>query len=365
MSSIHMKGVTKSYGKVDVIHGVDLTIDEGEFVAFVGPSGCGKSTMLRMIAGLETITEGEIAFDDAVVNDMTPSERGISMVFQSYALYPHLTVRKNLSFGLENLHMPRNEIAARVAEAARMLELEDYLDRKPKALSGGQRQRVAIGRAIVRHPKVFLFDEPLSNLDAKLRVQTRGEITRLHQQLGTTMIYVTHDQVEAMTMAKKIVVLNSGRIEQVGRPLDLFDRPANLFVAGFIGSPRMNLFEGKITAAESGSLRVHSPETGEMVVPLRSGEPGRTVKIGLRPSHFSVGEDAGEQAQTLVVDQVESLGHETYIYGRLNGTDVTTIIHVQNHLEVEAGANLKVAPLTKHVHLFDAETGLRLGEDGA
>ncbi len=361
MATIQMNGVTKTYGSLDVIHGVDLTIEEGEFVALVGPSGCGKSTMLRMIAGLESISKGQIAFDGEVVNDMTPSERGISMVFQSYALYPHLSVRKNLSFGLENLHMPREEINARVAEAARMLELEGYLDRKPKALSGGQRQRVAIGRAIVRQPRVFLFDEPLSNLDAKLRVQTRGEITRLHKQLGTTMIYVTHDQVEAMTMAKKIVVLNGGHIEQVGRPLDLFDRPANLFVAGFIGSPRMNIFDARVTGAERGFLRVHSPETGELLVPLGGIEPGRAVKIGLRPSHFAVGDEAGANAQILVVDQIESLGHETYIYGRLNGTASTTIIHVQNHLEAEPGDSLPVSPRGGHVHLFDAATGLRLG----
>ncbi|MFV0335597.1 MAG: ABC transporter ATP-binding protein [Tropicimonas sp.] len=361
MATIQMKGVTKSYGLLDVIHGVDLRIEEGEFVALVGPSGCGKSTMLRMIAGLETISNGQIAFDDEVVNDMTPSERGISMVFQSYALYPHLSVRKNLSFGLENLRMPREEIRTRVAEAARMLELDDYLDRKPKALSGGQRQRVAIGRAIVRQPRVFLFDEPLSNLDAKLRVQTRGEITRLHKQLGTTMIYVTHDPVEAMTMAKKIVVLIGGHIEQVGRPLDLFERPANLFVAGFIGSPRMNIFDATVIGTEGEVLRVRSAETGDMLVPLPGMAPGRAVKIGLRPSHFALGEEAGEGAQSLIVDQVESLGHETYIYGRLNGTGTTTIIHVQNHLEAEPGDTLPAAPRGGHVHLFDASSGLRLG----
>ncbi|WP_108258386.1 ABC transporter ATP-binding protein [Mangrovicoccus ximenensis] len=361
MASIRMDGLTKAYGNLEVIHGIDLDIEEGEFVALVGPSGCGKSTMLRMIAGLESISRGEIAFDGEVVNEMTPSERGISMVFQSYALYPHLTVRKNLSFGLENLRMKRAEIDARVAEAARMLELDAYLDRKPKALSGGQRQRVAIGRAIVRHPKVFLFDEPLSNLDAKLRVQTRGEITRLHRQLGTTMIYVTHDQVEAMTMAGKIVVLNGGKVEQVGRPLDLFERPANLFVAGFIGSPRMNLYDGQIVGTEGGAARVASPETGELTVPLGHAASGRAVKIGLRPSHFAVGAEAEGSPLMLDVDQVESLGHETYLHGRLNGAETTTIVHVQNHLDAAPGDRLPVRPRAGHVHLFDAASGQSLG----
>ncbi|TQS70911.1 sn-glycerol-3-phosphate ABC transporter ATP-binding protein UgpC [Rhodobacteraceae bacterium] len=360
MATIHLDRLTKAYGALKVIHGITLDIEDGEFVALVGPSGCGKSTLLRMIAGLEPITGGEIAFDQKRVNDLSPSERGISMVFQSYALYPHLSVRKNLSFGLENLRMKRPEIDARVQEAARMLELEGYLDRKPKALSGGQRQRVAIGRAIVRQPKVFLFDEPLSNLDAKLRVQTRGEITRLHRQLGTTMLYVTHDQVEAMTMAQKIVVLNAGRVEQVGTPLDLFERPANLFVAGFIGSPRMNLYKGTVAEAPDGTRYVTSPETGRLEGHVVGVEPGRDIKIGIRPSHFALGEGAG--AQWLDVDQVESLGHETYLHGRLNGAATTTIVHVQNHLEAAIGDRIGVVARAGHAHLFDSESGLRLGE---
>ncbi|MER5173068.1 ABC transporter ATP-binding protein [Thioclava kandeliae] len=360
MASIQLKGLTKAYGGLEVIHGIDLQIDEGEFVALVGPSGCGKSTMLRMIAGLETISKGELSFDEEVVNRLTPTERGISMVFQSYALYPHLSVRKNLSFGLENLRMPRPEIEARIAEATRMLELGPYLDRKPKALSGGQRQRVAIGRAIVRQPRVFLFDEPLSNLDAKLRVQTRGEISRLHQQLGTTMIYVTHDQVEAMTMAQKIVVMNGGRVEQVGRPLDLFERPANLFVAGFIGSPRMNLYQGEITALTPEGARITTRETGGLTLPLGGVEAGRAVTLGIRPSHFEVGV-TGPDALDLVIERAESLGHETYLHGRLNGAESLSILHVPNHFEARTGDVIRVRPQAGHVHLFDTESGLRLG----
>ena len=243
MSDLSLHQVVKRYGTVQVVHGIDLAVEHGDFVVFVGPSGCGKSTLLRMIAGLEEITDGEILIDGELVNEIEAAERGLAMVFQSYALYPHMTVRKNLSFGLETMHMPKTVIQERIAEAARILKIEDLLDRRPAQLSGGQRQRVAIGRAIVREPRIFLFDEPLSNLDAELRVQMRVEISKLHQRIDATMIYVTHDQVEAMTMADKIVVLRDGRIEQFGTPLDLYNKPANLFVAGFIGSPKMNFFE--------------------------------------------------------------------------------------------------------------------------
>ncbi len=246
MATLELRQVTKSFGPTKVIHGIDLSINHGEFIVFVGPSGCGKSTLLRMIAGLEPVTTGAVAIDGQVVNEVPAAERGLAMVFQSYALYPHMSVRQNLSFGLENLKTPKPEIQKRVAEAARMLRMEQLLERRPGQLSGGQRQRVAIGRAVVREPKIFLFDEPLSNLDAELRVQMRTEIGSLHQRLGNTMIYVTHDQVEAMTMADRIAVLKDGRLEQFGRPLDLYNRPANLFVAGFIGSPRMNFLNGKI-----------------------------------------------------------------------------------------------------------------------
>ena len=252
MTEIRLKNVLKAYGKVEVIHGIDLHVESGEFVVFVGPSGCGKSTLLRIIAGLEKVTGGEVLIDGDVVNTIPASERGLAMVFQSYALYPHMSVYKNMAFGLENSRMPRSEIESRVNQAAAMLQITDYLHRRPKQLSGGQRQRVAIGRAIVRDPKAFLFDEPLSNLDAELRVAMRKELAALHGKLGGTMIYVTHDQIEAMTLANKIVVLNAGRVEQIGAPLDLYNNPQNTFVAGFIGSPRMNLLEADIAEGEGG-----------------------------------------------------------------------------------------------------------------
>jgi multiple sugar transport system ATP-binding protein len=357
MASIAMKDVKKSYGKVDVIHGIDLEIEDGEFVALVGPSGCGKSTLLRLLAGLEPITGGDLLFDGERVNELAPAEREIAMVFQSYALYPHLSVRKNLSFGLENLRMERSEIARRVAEAARMLELEPYLDRKPKALSGGQRQRVAIGRAIVRHPRVFLFDEPLSNLDAKLRVQTRAEISKLHRALHTTMVYVTHDQVEAMTMARKIVVLNAGRVEQVGAPLELFERPANTFVAGFIGSPRMNLYPGRVVSASDRTVTVETADTGRMELPYpaKSLPDGTEVLLGIRPSHVRLARDG--EGLPLRVEQVESMGHETFIYGRIGGSKEETIVHVQGHLAASPDETLPVAFDPAFTHAFLASNG--------
>jgi len=357
MAAINMVQIHKSYGAAPVIHGIDLDVAEGEFVALVGPSGCGKSTLLRLIAGLEEITGGDMLFDGSRVNDLAPAEREIAMVFQSYALYPHLTVRKNLSFGLENLRMDRAEIDRRVAEAARMLDIEGYLDRKPKALSGGQRQRVAIGRAIVRNPRVFLFDEPLSNLDAKLRVNTRSEIVKLHKALKTTMIYVTHDQVEAMTMAQKIVVLNAGRVEQIGRPLDLFERPANVFVAGFIGSPRMNMYAGRIVETSPGSVTIDSPETGRLALPLDGAglAAGMEVTLGIRPSHVRLADPGTGRA--LRVDQVESMGHETFVYGRLGDGAETTILHVPGHLEADADDILAVTFDAEFLHVFVAGTG--------
>ena len=256
MATLDLKDVKKSYGSVDVIHGIDLHIDSGDFCVFVGPSGCGKSTLLRMIAGLETISDGEVLIEGDVVNHITAAKRGLAMVFQSYALYPHMSVRNNLSFGLENLSMPKAEIKQRVDEAARMLQIEELLKRRPGQLSGGQRQRVAIGRAVVREPKIFLFDEPLSNLDAELRVAMRAEIASLHQRLGNTMVYVTHDQVEAMTMADKIAVLRAGKVEQYGKPLDIYNAPTNQFVAGFIGSPRMNFINAAVTGADANTITV-------------------------------------------------------------------------------------------------------------
>ena len=321
MSGLSLRSVRKAYGAVEVIKGVDLEIESGEFVVFVGPSGCGKSTLLRMIAGLEDITGGKLSIGGKVVNDVDPSQRGIAMVFQSYALYPHMTVRENMGFALRFAGRNKDEIAAQVAEAARILELGQLLDRKPKDLSGGQRQRVAIGRAIVRHPEVFLFDEPLSNLDADLRVHMRIEIARLHKELATTIIYVTHDQVEAMTLADKIVVLRSGIVEQVGAPLTLYDDPDNLFVAGFIGSPKMNFLAGKVKGNQ-----IVLPEFGNQTIPLTKmilpPLDGDTVTVGIRPDAFKRGGDA---TLNLTVEIVEHLGDESYAYARQAGGQVVTI----------------------------------------
>ena len=323
MSGLKLRGIKKSFGSVDVIKGVDLDIEPKEFVVFVGPSGCGKSTLLRMIAGLETISGGDLEIGGRRMNDVDPSKRGIAMVFQSYALYPHMTVAENMGFALRFAGVPKTEIARQVNEAARVLELGPLLDRRPSQLSGGQRQRVAIGRAIVRHPQVFLFDEPLSNLDAELRVHTRIEIARLHKELATTIIYVTHDQVEAMTLADKIVVLRQGEVEQVGSPLDLYDNPDNLFVAGFIGSPKMNFLKGEIIG-QGAAARL--ADFGGAVVPLahlttRLAE-GTAVTLGLRPGHFR---DEGAGLLALDIEMIEHLGGETYAYARHGRSDIVTV----------------------------------------
>ncbi|SHI37910.1 ABC transporter ATP-binding protein [Wenxinia saemankumensis] len=320
-AGVRLEGLRKSYGAVEVIRGVDLDIEPQEFVVFVGPSGCGKSTLLRMIAGLEEITGGDLYIGERRMNDTDASRRGIAMVFQSYALYPHMTVRENMGFALKYAGVKKPEIKAQVDEAARILGLDQLMDRRPKDLSGGQRQRVAIGRAIVRHPEVFLFDEPLSNLDAELRVQMRIEIARLHSELKSTIVYVTHDQVEAMTLADKIVVLRDGRIEQVGTPLDLYDDPDNLFVAGFIGSPKMNflpaeLSGGALTLVEHGGQTVPLPPLG------RAPQEGERVTLGIRPEHFR---KEGSAALEVDVEIVENLGGETYVYARQAGSDVLTI----------------------------------------
>ncbi|MDD2843275.1 MAG: sn-glycerol-3-phosphate ABC transporter ATP-binding protein UgpC, partial [Tolumonas sp.] len=314
MADLKLNKVIKRFGEVQTIHGVDLDIKHGEFVVFVGPSGCGKSTLLRMIAGLETISDGEVIIDGLTVNDVSPSDRGIAMVFQSYALYPHMTVKENMSFGLRLAKRPKEEIEQRVGEAARILKLEPLLDRLPKQLSGGQRQRVAIGRTIVRNPKVFLFDEPLSNLDAELRVQMRVEISKLHEQLGNTMVYVTHDQVEAMTMADKIVVLRDGRVEQVGAPLELYHNPVNQFVAGFIGSPRMNFLNAKVLQMDGtkAQLQLSGGEQFSMTLdrPVKEGD---VLLMGIRPEHLLIGE-TGDVNISLNVDVVEALGGTTFAY---------------------------------------------------
>ena len=323
MATLTLRTLRKSFGASEVIKGVDLDIADREFVVFVGPSGCGKSTLLRMIAGLEEITAGELQIDGRRVNDTGPADRGLAMVFQSYALYPHMTVRDNMGFALRLAGVPKQERNRKVGEAARILQLEPYLDRRPKDLSGGQRQRVAIGRAIVRQPKVFLFDEPLSNLDAALRGQTRIELLRLHEDLQATMIYVTHDQVEAMTMADKIVVLQAGRVEQVGSPLELYHHPANLFVAGFIGSPRMNLLPATVVQADSGHMVVATRSGARVAVPVAgSASPGDNVTLGIRPEalhHDPAGELGGE------VRLVERLGGLTLLHVSADGGDSLTV----------------------------------------
>ena len=350
MASVTIDDVRKSYGAVEVLHGINVDIDEGEFVVLVGPSGCGKSTLLRMLAGLEHISGGRILIGDRVVNDLPPKERDIAMVFQNYALYPHLTVAENMGFSLKLAGQSRARIAEQVRPAAEILGLAHLLDRYPRMLSGGQRQRVAMGRAIVRNPQVFLFDEPLSNLDAKLRVTMRTEIKNLHQRLKTTTVYVTHDQIEAMTMADKIVVMHDGRVEQIGAPLDLYDRPANLFVAGFIGSPAMSMIKGRL--AEDGQFqaadgtRLPVADTGR----ARAGQP---LVYGVRPEAMSLG-----GAIPLTVEVTEPTGAETYVVGHLGGTEITGVF--RDRVAPPPGGTLNIGIDPSAVHLFDEGTGQRL-----
>ena len=347
MAGLSLSGVRKAYGATTVLHGIDLDVADGEFVVFVGPSGCGKSTLLRSIAGLETITGGTIAIDGADVTGLPASERGLAMVFQSYALYPHMSVYANMAFALENMGFKRDEIDRRVKRAAGMLRLTDYLERKPKALSGGQRQRVAIGRAIVRDPKIFLFDEPLSNLDAELRVATRKELAALHAEIGGTMIYVTHDQVEAMTLAHRIVVLHGGRIEQVGTPLELYNRPDNLFVAGFIGSPRMNLLPGKVARPGAVALGEAGHEVACQTGTLATGA---SVTLGIRPEHLSLA--APDGGVPLAIELVERLGGESYLYGASPGLPQVTL-RLDGQSEHQRGSGVALAFPQQHLHLFD------------
>lgn len=355
MADLKLNKVIKRFGEVQTIHGVDLDIKHGEFVVFVGPSGCGKSTLLRMIAGLETISDGEVIIDGLTVNDVSPSDRGIAMVFQSYALYPHMTVKENMSFGLRLAKRPKEEIEQRVGEAARILKLEPLLDRLPKQLSGGQRQRVAIGRTIVRNPKVFLFDEPLSNLDAELRVQMRVEISKLHEQLGNTMVYVTHDQVEAMTMADKIVVLRDGRVEQVGAPLELYHNPVNQFVAGFIGSPRMNFLNAKVLQMDGvkAQLQLSGGEQFSMTLD-RPVKVGDVLLMGIRPEHLLISE-TGDVNISLNVDVVEALGGTTFAYTQYAGEDQVVVVADGSHI-IPRGKTIEVSFKLGHVHLFDTST---------
>jgi len=353
MASVDVFDVRKSYAAQEVIHGVSVSIADGEFVILVGPSGCGKSTLLRMIAGLEGISAGTIKIGDRVVNGLAPKDRDIAMVFQNYALYPHKTVADNMGFALKLRHTPKAEIEARVRRAAEILDVVPYLSRYPRQLSGGQRQRVAMGRAIVRDPKVFLFDEPLSNLDAKLRVQMRAEIKELHQRLKTTTIYVTHDQVEAMTMADRIVVMHDGIVEQIGSPLELYDRPANMFVAGFIGSPSMNLLKGKVLHEGHPSFLTD----GGVTLPLAAapaGSDGRPAYYGFRPEHLALG-GADLKAEVSVI---EPTGSETQVFARLGTQKIVGVF--RERITAKPGEFLPIMPNLDAVHLFDAQSGARL-----
>ena len=357
MSRVTLSGLRKSYGAVEVVHGIDLDVAEGEFVALVGPSGCGKSTLLRMIAGLEPITAGEIRIGDRVVNALDPKKRNVAMVFQNYALYPHMTVRQNISLNLRISRVDRAEIERRVAKAARLLHIEDYLDRRPAQLSGGQRQRVAMGRAIVRDPAVFLFDEPLSNLDAKLRVQMRAEIKALHQNVRTTSVYVTHDQIEAMTLAERIVVFNNGRVEQIGTPVELYETPANRFVAGFIGSPPMNVLPATVALDEDGGLSARIADLG--AIALGKGydlAPGSAVELGLRPEHMRLTDD--DDGLALTVNQVEPTGAQTFVMLDCLGREITAVVN--GMIRLAPGARVRVRPDEAHVHLFAPADGARI-----
>jgi multiple sugar transport system ATP-binding protein len=354
MASVEIRDVRKSFGSAAVIHGVNIDIKDGEFVILVGPSGCGKSTLLRMVAGLENITSGEILIGDRVVNEVPPKERDIAMVFQNYALYPHMTVADNMGFSLKLRSAPKSEIRTRVEKAAGILGLMPLLDRYPRQLSGGQRQRVAMGRAIVRDPQVFLFDEPLSNLDAKLRVAMRTEIKELHQRLKTTTVYVTHDQIEAMTMADKIVVMHDGIVEQIGAPLELYDNPGNLFVAGFIGSPAMNFLNGEIRVE---SEKAMFKSDGGLTFPIEQapvGASGRPVTLGMRPEHIHISAD-GVPVEVIVV---EPTGSETQVNVR-NG-DQEVICLFRERVTAKPGETIRVSPDPRLVHIFDNESGKRL-----
>ena len=357
MASLQLKSIIKDFGETRVIHGVDLEVNDGEFVVFVGPSGCGKSTLLRLICGLEQASSGDIFLNGERVNNTKAADRGLAMVFQSYALYPHMTVYQNMAFGLENMGLAKDVVKAKVGEASKLLRLETFLERKPTQLSGGQRQRVAIGRAIVREPKIFLFDEPLSNLDAELRVSMRSEITGLHRRLGSTMIYVTHDQVEAMTMADKIVVLRLGKIEQVGSPLDLYNRPDNRFVAGFIGSPQMNFIpvkagvEGLVTAAHG----------TQFALPTQSKPAaGTALTLGVRPEHLSLVETPGSLALPVSVTEVEQLGGHCLIYGNLPNNDARITAHCEGQQPTRIGDTVTLYAEAATCHLFETS-----GEEAA
>ena len=354
MGRIQLEGITKAFGIVKVLHGIDLDVAEGELVVFVGPSGCGKSTLLRLISGLDKPTAGRILIDGKDVTAVNAADRGLAMVFQSYALYPHMSVWQNMAFGLQNEHLPKAEIDSRIAEASRMLEIEPLMERRPGQLSGGQRQRVAIGRAIVREPTAFLLDEPLSNLDAELRVSMRAELAALHARLGKTMIYVTHDQIEAMTLASRIVVLRAGRIEQVDTPLALFNRPKNRFVAGFIGAPTMNMLPGRVDAVHEGGARLAFVGDAKVSVPLsRRPDVGEAVTVGLRPQHMHLTDPADEKAVHAEVTLVEALGTETVVHARTPSGE-TMLAVLAGQASLSRGDAIALGYDPADLHVFDS-----------
>jgi len=352
MAKVHFRQVTKRYGDLEVIHGIDLDVADGEFIVIVGPSGCGKSTLLRMVAGLETITGGEISIGDRVVNALEPKDRDIAMVFQNYALYPHMSVYGNMAYGLKIRGMSKADIDTRVKRAAEILELGSLLERKPRQLSGGQRQRVAMGRAIVREPAVFLFDEPLSNLDAKLRVQMRFEIQKLHRRLGTTSLYVTHDQVEAMTLAQRMVVMNAGRAEQIGTPMEVYQNPATVFVAGFIGSPAMNFIDGR--SMDDGRIQLDG--SGVLIVP-KAPAAGKKITVGIRPEHLTPSKPS-EANLVGRVEVIEALGADTLLHVAVAGS--TIIARLPAGTPAEVGEPIALAADRDRIYMFDADTGARV-----
>jgi len=361
MAQVHLRGVRKTYDKLEVIHGIDMEIADGEFIVIVGPSGCGKSTLLRMVAGLERITGGEIAIGDRVVNQLEPKDRDIAMVFQNYALYPHFSVYENMAYGLKIRGLGKAEIDQRVQKAARILELGALLQRRPRQLSGGQRQRVAMGRAIVREPAVFLFDEPLSNLDAKLRVQMRLEIKRLQRELDVTSIYVTHDQVEAMTLADRLIVMNAGIADQIGTPMDVYERPASVFVAGFIGSPSMNFLAGKV--GEGGrAVDLTGNGSPRLSLPLNvatTASAGTAVAVGIRPEHLQPAADGPLEFE---IELAEPLGADTLLHGRFGTANELVTVRQAGHVQAKPGEKRRFKAEPTHLHLFDSHTGKRIAD---
>ena len=360
MASVEIRNAVKFYGAVQALHSVNLEIADGEFIVLVGPSGCGKTTLLRMIAGLEVISGGDILISEEIVNDLKPKDRNVAMVFQNYALYPHKTVRQNIAFALRMRKVDKAEIGPRVEEAAAVLNLEPYLDRFPRQLSGGQRQRVAMGRALVRRPQLFLFDEPLSNLDAKLRIQMRTEIKSLQRQVGTTSIYVTHDQVEAMTLADRVVVLNEGRVEQIGAPMELFDKPANQFVASFIGSPPMNQFSGRVEASNGTlSFRPNGADGAFSMPAVTNAGSEQSLVFGIRPEHLSIAPASGKPREvTSHIKTVEPMGSETLVVTEIDGQDVRILL--RDDTKAFPGQHVALSPDPEHIHLFSANTGAAL-----